>query len=83
MITNKQSGCACDDSMFLDERLRSPSFFIRWRGYGVKFHKNLCGKVYSMVRDEDATRFASQAEAARACATWRLKVGEIEIVTVE
>jgi len=40
-----------------------PVLFLRWRGYGVKFHTNICGKVYSLTTDEQATRFTS-AEAA-------------------
>jgi hypothetical protein len=58
-------------------------FWVRWRGYGVKFHTNLCGAVYSLVRDEEASRFTSPEEAARMCVKDHLRVQEVEIITVE
>lgn len=59
------------------------SFFVRWRGYGVKFHTNVCGKVYSMVRDEEATRFSDQVEAARVSVQHNLRATDILIENAE
>jgi hypothetical protein len=49
----------------------------------VKFHRNLCGKVYSLVRDEAATRFGNQGEAARVSHEHGLRMTDIEILTVD
>jgi hypothetical protein len=62
---------------------RGEQFFIRWRGFAVRFHADPCRKVYSLVAPELATRFKSQVAAARACGEYRLKVGQIEIVNVD
>ncbi len=57
---------SASDSLSASPRLpvsESSELFLRYRGYGIKFHTNICGKVYSLTTDEQATRFTS-AEAA-------------------
>lgn len=41
--------------------------------YAVKFHKNLCGEVYCVVPDHEATTFADEAEAVRTALRFRLE----------
>ena len=63
--------------------LNAAGYIVRWRGYGVKFHTNLCGRVYSLVTEAEATQFDSPVEALRKCVEMNLKVREVEIVTIE
>jgi len=58
-------------------------FIVRWRGYGVRFHFNLCGAVYSLVSEVEATVFGDQVEAARVSHQHHLRAVDIEILTVE
>jgi hypothetical protein len=54
-------------------------FIVRVHRYAVHFHTNLCGKVYSVVRDGEATRFYSQVDAARAARDCNLNPAEYTI----
>lgn len=58
-------------------------FFVKWRGHAVEFHSGLCRKVYSLVSEEEATGFRSQADAARFARDHNLRATEIEIVERE
>ena len=51
----------------LKPQTSNPFWLVRWRGYAVKFHTNLGGKIYSLVKDPDATLFEFQSEAVNAC----------------
>lgn len=52
---------------------------VIWRGFGVHFHTNVCGKMYALVLEEDATQFDTPLAAAKACNECNLKPGLYEI----
>lgn len=53
---------------------------VIWRGFGVRFHTNVCGKVYSLVAVEDATPFDTFAEATEAVRNCNLKASDYQII---
>ncbi len=58
-----------------------PMVFQVWHGqYAVRFHTNLCGRVYSLVREDEASRFHSIDAARRAIAEHRLPT---ELTTIK
>jgi hypothetical protein len=57
-------------------------FIVRMRGVALKFHRNLCGAVYSVVKDEEATVFATVEDAATAMFVFRVPRDYCEVVEV-
>jgi len=57
----------------------STKFLVRFRGYAVQFVHNHCGKVYSLVADDQATQFPSATEAVMAAKSRNFKQGEFKI----
>lgn len=65
------AACTCLDEDFCAGCARrllgepAAAVIVRQGKYPVHFHTNLCGKVYSLVAEKEASRFSSPA-AARA-----------------
>lgn len=58
----------------------TPLLIVKWNGYGVRFHSNICGKVFSLVAPEDGTKFETPLEAAKAARDVNIKPAFYEIV---
>lgn len=56
--------------------------YIRWNGYALHFHGNLCGKFYSVVPADEASIFSGPTEAAHAACDHGLRAGTYEIVSL-
>jgi len=58
-------------------------FQVRYAGHAVKFHTNLCGDVYNLVADAEATQFDSKIEATGRAVRHNLPMRHATIVPVE
>lgn len=59
---------------------QTPKLIVVWRGFGVRFHTNACGKVFSLVAVEEGSRFDTVAEITKTIQECRLKAADYEII---
>jgi hypothetical protein len=52
---------------------------VRWRGYALRFHTNLCGKMYQVVADVEATRFDSFSAALTAATAHKVPLADMTL----
>lgn len=59
--------------------LAAQKFVVRYAGYAVKFHTNVCGDVYSLVADHEASTFFTPELAMQKCVKHNLNPKHVTV----
>ncbi len=68
---------------WLEGRTRRGVWIVRWKGFPVRFDRVPGKVVYSLVREEEATRFETFLQGFRKANENNLKASDFEVVGVD